>query len=63
MTKYEKGGLPHMATNEVEMTKISFRLPVDEKNALEEYAKENDLTVSQVIRKACRDFIRGQENE
>ena len=50
-----------MATNEVEMTKISFRLPVDEKNALEEYAKENDLTVSQVIRKACRDFIRGQE--
>ena len=48
-----------MADKEV-VTKISFRLSEDEKKALEKYANENDLSVSQVIRRACREYLRVQ---
>jgi predicted transcriptional regulator len=39
------------------MTTISIRIEEDEKEKLQEYAKEQDLTLSQVIRRAIRDFI------
>lgn len=39
------------------MTKTSFRLSVEEKEALEKFAEENDLYVAQVIRRACKEYI------
>ena len=36
------------------MTTISIRIEEMEKEALQKYAKENDLTVSQVVRKAIK---------
>lgn len=42
-------------------TTISFRLSEEEKLALEKYAEENDLSVSQVIRKAIKDFMDKQD--
>ena len=50
-----------MADKEI-MTKTSFRLSEDEKKALEEYANEHDLSVSQVIRRACREYLRVQND-
>lgn len=40
------------------MTSISIRLEETEKEALQKYAKENDLSVSQVVRKAIKDFLK-----
>lgn len=51
-----------MADKEI-MTKTSFRLSEEEKKALEEYANEHDLSVSQVIRRACREYLRGQTDK
>ena len=51
-----------MADKEI-MTKTSFRLSEDEKKALEEYANEHDLSVSQVIRRACRDYLKEQTDK
>lgn len=51
-----------MADKEV-MTKTSFRLSEEEKKALEEYANEHDLSVSQVIRRACREYLRVQNDK
>jgi len=45
------------------MTKTSFRLSEEEKKALEEYANEHDLSVSQVIRRACREYLRVQNDK
>lgn len=39
------------------MTTISVRLEDSEKELLKEYADKNDLSMSQVIRRAIRDFI------
>lgn len=39
------------------MTKTSFRLSVEEKEALEKFAEANDLYVAQVIRRACKEYI------
>ena len=36
---------------------ISVRLTTEEKDKLTEYCKENDLSMSQVIRKAIKNFI------
>lgn len=43
------------------MTTISIRIDETEKEALQEYAKEHDLTVSQVVRRAIKDFLRMNE--
>lgn len=39
------------------MTTISVRLEEEEKKVLQEYANENDLTVSQVVRRAIKDYL------
>ena len=39
------------------MTTISIRIDETEKEALQEYAKEHDLTVSQVVRRAIKGFL------
>ena len=46
-----------MAKNNEEMTKTSFRLSVAEKEALDKHAADNDLSVSQVIRRAIRQYL------
>ena len=45
------------------MTKISFRINTEEKEALMNFAEENDLTVSQIIRRAVKLFLEQSENE
>ena len=40
------------------MTIISVRLTDEDKAALMKYAKENDLTLSQIIRRAIRLFLK-----
>lgn len=37
---------------------VSVRLTIEERKELEEYAKENDLSLSQVLRKAVKDLIK-----
>ena len=44
------------------MTTISVRLEDSEKDLLKKYADENDLSMSQVIRKAIKEFI-AQDNQ
>ena len=39
------------------MSTISIRIPDEEKEAIMKYAKENDLSMSQVIRKAVKEFL------
>jgi predicted transcriptional regulator len=39
---------------------ISIRIEETEKEALQEFAKENDLSVSQVVRRAIKEFIANQ---
>ena len=39
------------------LTTISIRIEETEKEILQKYAKANDLTVSQVIRKAIKEFF------
>lgn len=46
-----------------EMTKTSFRLSVKEKEALDKYAEENDLSSSQVIRRALREYLDKQNKD
>lgn len=46
-----------------EMTKTSFRLSVKEKEVLDKYAEENDLSSSQVIRRALREYLDKQNNK
>lgn len=44
-------------------TTITFRLSDEEKVELENYADENDLSVSQVIRKAIKEFMDRQDKD
>lgn len=44
------------------MVSISVKMEEAEKEALQKYAKENDLSVSQVVRKALREFIQKENN-
>ena len=39
------------------MTTISVRLSEEEKRAIEEFAKKEDLTMSQIVRKALKEFL------
>lgn len=39
-------------------TSIGVKITQEEKDALLEYAKENDLSLSQVVRKACKEFLK-----
>lgn len=39
------------------MTVITVRVDEIEKQLLQEYAEDNDLTVSQIIRKLIKEFI------
>ena len=39
------------------MSTISIRVSEEEKEAIMKYAKENDLTMSQVMRKAIKEFL------
>ena len=43
------------------MTTVSIRINETEKEALQNYAREHDLSVSQVIRRAIKDFLRMNE--
>lgn len=42
------------------MTTISVRIDETEKEALQAYAEKNDLSVSQVVRRAIKDFFTAQ---
>lgn len=44
------------------MTTISIRIEEEEKDQLQQYAKEHDLSLSQVIRRAIRDFLATKED-
>ena len=39
------------------MATISIRIEETEKEALQKFAKEHDLTISQVVRRAIKDFL------
>ena len=39
------------------MAMLSIRIDDNDKEALQKYANENDLSVSQVIRKAIKEFL------
>ena len=39
------------------MAMLSIRIEDNDKEALQKYANENDLSVSQVIRKAIKEFL------
>lgn len=43
------------------MTTISVRIDETEKEMLQQFAKQHDLTVSQVIRRAIKDFFIADE--
>lgn len=43
------------------MTTISIRIDEEIKEALNKYAEANDLSMSQVIRKAIKDFLKDKE--
>ena len=42
---------------------VSVRLAEEEKKTLEEFAKDRDLTMSQVIRKAVKEYIENHSND
>lgn len=46
-----------------DMTKVSFRVSIDEKNKLTKFAEENDLTISQIIRRSVKMFLDSQKAE
>ena len=41
-----------------DMGKMSIRIDLEDKEALVQYAKDNDLTVSQVIRRMIKEFLK-----
>ena len=45
------------------MTTISIRLDDNEKEAIQKYADENDLSMSQVVRRAIKEFMKLNENK
>lgn len=44
------------------MVSISVKMEEAEKEALQQYADENDLSMSQVVRRALREFIQKENN-
>lgn len=45
------------------MTTITIRLEEAEKQAIAQYANENDLSMSQVIRRAVKEFLAKEQNK
>ena len=45
------------------MTKISFRISIDEKEELLKFAEINDLTISQISRRAVKQFLEKIDEE
>lgn len=45
------------------MTTISVRLEDNEKEVIQQYAEENDLSMSQVIRRALKEFFKKEKEE
>lgn len=43
------------------MTTLGIRLEESEKEAIAEYARVHDLTISQVVRKIIKEFLAAQE--
>lgn len=43
------------------MTTLGIRLEESEKEAIAEYARAHDLTISQVVRKIIKEFLTAQE--
>ena len=43
------------------MTTVSIRMEDDEKEQLQKYAEEHDLSMSWVIRRAIKEFLAKQE--
>ena len=43
------------------MTTITIRLDESEKQAIAEYAEANDLSMSQVVRRALKEYLAKQE--
>lgn len=43
------------------MTTLGIRLEESEKEAIAEYARAHDLTISQVVRKIIKEFLAAQE--
>jgi predicted transcriptional regulator len=43
------------------MTTITIRLEESEKQAIAEYAEANDLSMSQVVRRALKEYLAKQE--
>ena len=39
---------------------ITFRLSTEEKEQLKQYCEENDMSISQVIRRAVKEFLNKQ---
>ena len=44
--------------NNEEVTKLSLRIGLEEKEIIAKYAEENDLSMSQVIRRAIKQFLK-----
>lgn len=44
------------------MTTISIRLEEEEKEKLADFAKKQDLTISQIVRKAIKQYMDSVEN-
>ena len=40
---------------------LTIRLSEEEKKAIEEYAKEHDLSMSQVVRRALKEFFKDKQ--
>jgi len=46
-----------------QLVKMSLRIPEEEKEAISEYAKAHDLSMSQVIRKAIKEFLNKEKEK
>lgn len=46
-----------------DMNKVSFRISASEKEMLVKYAEENDLTVSQIVRRAVKKYLNERVEE
>ena len=46
-----------------EMGKMSIRIDLEDKEALAKYAKDNDLTMSQLIRRMIKEFLENHQND
>lgn len=45
------------------MTTLSVRISDEEKEKLEQFAKEQDLSMSQIIRKALKEYLDKEKSE